>query len=153
MEANNFFDKEDLLKLARWNMPFGKYKDRPLIDLPEAYLLWFREKGFPDGLPTEARKEFEEVYATKRKTESSVDATNYAIGHLVGQGIVPDVKEAIQEAKRVAGGKFYGGGTGKSVSDLRDQKEIEAYNQELAKHGISPAPAKSYKAVKEQGLI
>ncbi|ARV13471.1 MULTISPECIES: DUF3820 family protein [unclassified Gilvibacter] len=30
-------------------MPFGKYKDRYLIDLPEAYLVWFRQKGFPEG--------------------------------------------------------------------------------------------------------
>ena len=30
-------------------MPFGKYKGRVLIDLPEAYLLWFANKGFPDG--------------------------------------------------------------------------------------------------------
>lgn len=46
---DEIFDKEDLLKLARWNMPFGKYKDTLLIDLPEAYLLWFKEKGFPEG--------------------------------------------------------------------------------------------------------
>jgi uncharacterized protein (DUF3820 family) len=30
-------------------MPFGKYKDRYLIDLPEYYLIWFRQKGFPTG--------------------------------------------------------------------------------------------------------
>lgn len=30
-------------------MPFGKYQGRLLIDLPEAYLLWFANKGFPDG--------------------------------------------------------------------------------------------------------
>ena len=43
------FDKEDLLKLARMPMPFGKYKGRVLIDLPEAYLLWFAKRGFPTG--------------------------------------------------------------------------------------------------------
>lgn len=43
------FDKEDLLKLARTPMPFGKYKGRVLIDLPEEYLLWFAKKGFPEG--------------------------------------------------------------------------------------------------------
>ena len=43
------FDKEDLLKLANMPMPFGKYKGKVLIDLPEEYLLWFAKKGFPEG--------------------------------------------------------------------------------------------------------
>ena len=30
-------------------MPFGKYKDRLLIELPEEYLVWFRTKGLPEG--------------------------------------------------------------------------------------------------------
>ena len=30
-------------------MPFGKYSDRVIIDLPEEYLLWFAGKGFPAG--------------------------------------------------------------------------------------------------------
>jgi uncharacterized protein (DUF3820 family) len=41
--------KESLVKLAQMTMPFGKYKGRVLIDLPESYLLWFSRKGFPDG--------------------------------------------------------------------------------------------------------
>lgn len=43
------FEKEDLLSLARQPMPFGKYKGRVLIDLPEDYLLWFAKKGWPQG--------------------------------------------------------------------------------------------------------
>ncbi len=43
------FDQQDLLKLATMPMPFGKYKGRILIDLPEEYLLWFARKGFPKG--------------------------------------------------------------------------------------------------------
>jgi hypothetical protein len=41
--------KEDLLKLAKTPMPFGKYAGRMIIDLPEPYLLWFSAKGFPEG--------------------------------------------------------------------------------------------------------
>ncbi|WP_341501129.1 DUF3820 family protein [Gallaecimonas sp. GXIMD4217] len=43
------YDKSQLLKLARMPMPFGKYQGRVLIDLPEEYLLWFANKGFPQG--------------------------------------------------------------------------------------------------------
>lgn len=43
------FEKEDLLKIANQKMPFGKYQGRVLIDLPEAYLLWFVDHGFPKG--------------------------------------------------------------------------------------------------------
>lgn len=42
-------DAAVLLELARIRMPFGKYKDRLLIDLPESYVIWFAQKGFPAG--------------------------------------------------------------------------------------------------------
>ncbi|MDC0610572.1 DUF3820 family protein [Vibrio sp.] len=43
-------NQENLLKLTRIKMPFGKYAGRLLIDLPEEYLLWFERKSqFPDG--------------------------------------------------------------------------------------------------------
>ena len=42
-------DAEVLLKLAEMRMPFGKYKERRLIDLPEPYVVWFSQKGFPAG--------------------------------------------------------------------------------------------------------
>jgi uncharacterized protein len=42
-------DAAVLLKLAKVRMPFGKYKERRLIDLPEPYVVWFSQKGFPSG--------------------------------------------------------------------------------------------------------
>jgi uncharacterized protein (DUF3820 family) len=42
-------DPEVLLQLARMRMPFGRHKDRLLIDLPEAYVIWLANKGFPGG--------------------------------------------------------------------------------------------------------
>lgn len=43
-------EKEFLIKLAHAKMPFGKYEGRYLIDLPEYYLVWYKNKGFPNGL-------------------------------------------------------------------------------------------------------
>lgn len=42
-------EKQHLIDIANTHMPFGKYQGRRLIDVPEEYLLWFRQKGFPDG--------------------------------------------------------------------------------------------------------
>ena len=30
-------------------MPFGKYAGRPLLLLPEPYLVWFKQQGFPES--------------------------------------------------------------------------------------------------------
>jgi uncharacterized protein len=38
-----------LTELANARMPFGKYKDRYLSELPDAYFVWFHRNGFPDG--------------------------------------------------------------------------------------------------------
>jgi uncharacterized protein (DUF3820 family) len=43
------FSKKHMLKLAQWEMPFGKYQGKRLIDLPEEYLFWFQKQGFPNG--------------------------------------------------------------------------------------------------------
>lgn len=40
---------EFLIELAHYKMPFGKYKNYDLIDIPEYYFVWFKQKGFPDG--------------------------------------------------------------------------------------------------------
>ena len=42
-------DPQMLVELVSVRMPFGKYKDRILCDLPESYLIWFHQKGFPSG--------------------------------------------------------------------------------------------------------
>lgn len=43
-------DKQQLIEIANTVMPFGKYKGRVLIDVPEEYLLWFARKDeFPAG--------------------------------------------------------------------------------------------------------
>ena len=42
-------DAKILLTLARTKMPFGRYRGRLLIDLPEPYIVWFAQKGFPSG--------------------------------------------------------------------------------------------------------
>ncbi len=40
---------EYLLQLTTMKMPFGKYKGFILCNLPEPYLVWFKQKGFPAG--------------------------------------------------------------------------------------------------------
>ena len=47
--SNLSVDQAYLLTLARTRMPFGKYKGRLLVDLPEPYVVWFHRKGFPSG--------------------------------------------------------------------------------------------------------
>ncbi len=46
---DNFNNQEELIQLLRTRMPFGKYKGRYLMELPEPYLVWFRQQGFPKG--------------------------------------------------------------------------------------------------------
>jgi uncharacterized protein (DUF3820 family) len=44
------FNKEVLLESLTYPMPFGKYKDVKVCDLPIFYLEWFLNKdGFPKG--------------------------------------------------------------------------------------------------------
>jgi uncharacterized protein (DUF3820 family) len=38
-----------LQDLVTMKMPFGKYKGRIMCDLPESYLVWFQQEGFPAG--------------------------------------------------------------------------------------------------------
>ncbi|KAA3652250.1 MAG: hypothetical protein DWP98_01525 [Bacteroidetes bacterium] len=40
---------EILMQLVTMKMPFGKYQGRLICDLPEHYIVWYRQKGFPKG--------------------------------------------------------------------------------------------------------
>ena len=45
----NEFNPSSLIKLKTTKMPYGKYKGVTLIDLPEPYVVWYYENGFPKG--------------------------------------------------------------------------------------------------------
>ncbi len=54
--------QKTLIKLAHAKMPFGKYEGRYLIDLPEYYVVWYHQKGFPKG---ELGQQLQLVYELK----------------------------------------------------------------------------------------
>ena len=43
------FQPNDLEDVANVTMPFGKFKGPRIHRLPEDYLIWFSERGFPTG--------------------------------------------------------------------------------------------------------
>ncbi|MCK5148105.1 DUF3820 family protein [bacterium] len=55
-------DKTYFLNLARMKMPYGKYAGRRLVDLPEHYVVWMSQKGFPKG---ELGRMLQDVYEIK----------------------------------------------------------------------------------------
>ena len=38
-----------LMELVTMQMPFGKHKGKLICNLPENYLLWYKQQGFPAG--------------------------------------------------------------------------------------------------------
>lgn len=56
-------DKQAFKALLKAEMPFGKYKGRRLVDLPEPYLVWFGRQGFPPG---KLGEQMQAVYEIKR---------------------------------------------------------------------------------------
>lgn len=48
-QENNILNPEILVELANSKMPYGKYQGWALHRLPEPYLTWYRQKGFPAG--------------------------------------------------------------------------------------------------------
>jgi len=80
------FDKQNLIKLARYRMPFGKYQGKTIIDLPEDYLLWFAKKEFPKGelgllmqLALEIKINGLESLITPLKTDRGVTKSNISL--------------------------------------------------------------------------
>ena len=61
MNLGNNLDGSHLVELANYKMPFGKYKGHYLVNLPEAYFIWFQQKGFPDGKLGALMKEMQEI--------------------------------------------------------------------------------------------
>lgn len=49
MPADVDFNPDQLMKLVRTEMPYGKYAGRVIADLPGHYLNWFAREGFPRG--------------------------------------------------------------------------------------------------------
>lgn len=41
--------EHELVELANAKMYYGKYKGRLLVHVPEPYLVWMKNKGFPAG--------------------------------------------------------------------------------------------------------
>ena len=112
------------------------------------------QKGFSDGLDENAKKVFLDQYRDKVKSGTTKkDASKYAIGHLVELGYVPDVREAITEAKRAQGGKYYGAGAGVATKSTQDMRDFEAINAEMVKNGADPIKWGTYLKGKERGLF
>jgi len=61
MDLGNSLNKEHLIELANYKMPFGKYKDQYLVNIPEFYYTWFQQKGFPKGKLGQLMKEMLEI--------------------------------------------------------------------------------------------
>lgn len=52
-----------LIDLANTRMQYGKYKGRLLIEIPEPYYVWYRQKGFPQGKLGQQLAEMYEIKA------------------------------------------------------------------------------------------
>ncbi|MEM7085497.1 MAG: DUF3820 family protein [Bacteroidota bacterium] len=61
MDLGNSARREHLIELANYKMPFGKYKDQYLVNIPEYYYTWFQQKGFPQGKLGKLMQEMNEI--------------------------------------------------------------------------------------------
>lgn len=60
-DPRNSPNPEHLVELANYKMPFGKYKDQYLVNIPDYYYTWFSQKGFPDGKLGRMMQEMNEI--------------------------------------------------------------------------------------------
>jgi len=49
MEPAPITDSKVLFEIVSTKMPFGRYEGTLICDLPESYIVWFKQKGFPKG--------------------------------------------------------------------------------------------------------
>lgn len=42
-------NREELEAIIKQTMPFGRFKGMRLVDLPEPYVIWFKQNGYPEG--------------------------------------------------------------------------------------------------------
>ena len=42
-------NRRELVEAVNYTMPFGAHKGKALLLLPEHYLVWYHQKGFPEG--------------------------------------------------------------------------------------------------------
>ena len=63
MGETDRIETDQLIELARMKMAFGKYAGRRLIDLPEPYVVWLSQNGFPRGRLGEMLKIVYEIKA------------------------------------------------------------------------------------------
>jgi len=54
-------EQRSLVDLAEARMPFGKYAGMRLFELPENYVLWFKNKGYPEGKLGDQLRAIEEI--------------------------------------------------------------------------------------------
>jgi uncharacterized protein (DUF3820 family) len=72
--------KQTLLEAVNQTMPFGKYAGRKLIELPEPYLVWFRQEGFPEG---KLGEQMALIYEIKRNGLEHLFTPNHNNQHYV----------------------------------------------------------------------
>ncbi len=49
MEEQSSVNPGILKDLVTTRMPFGRYKGTPICNIPEHYLVWMSQKGWPNG--------------------------------------------------------------------------------------------------------